>query len=82
MEENKAKRFQQGLKRWIRSKVKMFELITYAEIVQNALVSEGESGISQKEREGKKIKMDVEEGSQHQSNFQTRFNRRPWVSGK
>ena len=32
-EEKKAKRFQQGLKPWIHSKVALFELNTYAAVV-------------------------------------------------
>ena len=34
-DEKRAKRFQQGLKPWIRSKVTMFELSTYAVVVQS-----------------------------------------------
>ncbi|XP_063949981.1 uncharacterized protein LOC135152802 [Daucus carota subsp. sativus] len=43
-EEKRAKRFQQGLKPWLRSRVAAFELTTYAEVVQKAMVIEGESG--------------------------------------
>ena len=32
-EEKRAKRFQQGLKPWLRSRVAAFELTTYAEVV-------------------------------------------------
>ncbi|XP_074324309.1 uncharacterized protein LOC141661222 [Apium graveolens] len=36
-EEKRAKRFQQGLKPWLRSRVAAFELTTYAEVVQKAM---------------------------------------------
>ena len=36
-EEKRAKRFQQGLKPWIRSKVALFELTTYAAVVPKEL---------------------------------------------
>ncbi|XP_074361338.1 uncharacterized protein LOC141701594 [Apium graveolens] len=36
-EEKRAKRFQQGLKPWLRSCVAAFELTTYAEVVQKAM---------------------------------------------
>ena len=76
-DEKKAKRFQQGLKPWIRSKVALFELNTYAAVVQKALIGEGESGMLQKEKEGKKRKWEFQEGNQYQGNFHNRFNRRP-----
>ena len=44
-DEKKAKRFQQGLKPWIRSKVALFELNTYVAVVQKALIGEGERGM-------------------------------------
>ena len=56
--------------------MELFELTTYAGVVHKALITEGESGMSQKEKEGKKIKGDVQEESQYQSNFQNNFNRR------
>ena len=61
----RAKRFQQGLKSWIRSKVAMFQLKTYAEVVQKAMIIEGESEHTQKEKENKKRKQIVQEGSQN-----------------
>ena len=42
-EEKRVKRFQQGLRPWIRSKVAMFELLSYAAVVQKAMIIEGES---------------------------------------
>lgn len=55
-DEKKAKRFQQGLKPWLRSKVAAFKLRSYTAVVQKAIVIEGESELSQKERESKKRK--------------------------
>ena len=55
-EEKKARRFQQGLKPWIRGRIAMLELNTYAEVMQKAIIVEGESDQSQKERFDKKRK--------------------------
>ena len=55
-DEKRAKRFQQGLKPWLRSRVAAFELATYAEVVQKAMVIEGESDQNQKEKDNKKRK--------------------------
>lgn len=41
--EKRAKRFQQGLKPWIHNKVAIFELATYARVVQKAMIVKGES---------------------------------------
>ncbi|XP_074374474.1 uncharacterized protein LOC141714878 [Apium graveolens] len=49
-DEKRAKRFQQGLKPWIRSRVAVFELTTYTAVVQKAMIIEGESEASQKEK--------------------------------
>ncbi|XP_074323063.1 uncharacterized protein LOC141660007 [Apium graveolens] len=62
-EEKRAKRFQQGLKALIHSEVAIFELTTYTDVVQKAMIIEGESEMSQKEK--------------GQGNFQNRFNRKP-----
>ncbi|XP_074372223.1 uncharacterized protein LOC141712721 [Apium graveolens] len=40
-DEKRAKRFQQGLKPWLRSRVAAFVMTTYAEVVQKAMVIEG-----------------------------------------
>ncbi|XP_074323602.1 uncharacterized protein LOC141660512 [Apium graveolens] len=48
--EKRAKRFQQGLKPWICSRVAIFELTTYTTVVQKAMIIEGESEASQKEK--------------------------------
>ena len=61
-DEKRARRFQQGLRPWLRSNVGTFELRTYAEVVQKALVIEGESEQIQKEKNEKKRKFNSEEG--------------------
>lgn len=76
-EKKKAKRFQQGLKSWIRSKLAILELNTYAAVVQKAMIAEGESDMYQKERDGKKRKAGSSEGHQSQGNFQNYPNKRP-----
>lgn len=62
----KAKRFQQGLRSDIRVGMAALRLRTYAEVVQTAMVIEGEHKLSEKEKEVKKRKVDVGEGSQNQ----------------
>ncbi|KAL8099661.1 hypothetical protein AgCh_032064 [Apium graveolens] len=62
-DEKRAKRFQQGLKPWIRSRVAVFELTTYTAVVQKAVIIEGESEAAQKEK--------------GPGNSQNRFNKRP-----
>ncbi|KAL8115484.1 hypothetical protein AgCh_022109 [Apium graveolens] len=49
-EEKRAQRFQLGLQPWIRGQVAVFELTTYIAVVQKAMIIEGESERSQKER--------------------------------
>ncbi|XP_074323943.1 uncharacterized protein LOC141660859 [Apium graveolens] len=49
-DEKRAKRFQQGLQPWIRSIVAVFELMTYTTVVQKAMIIEGGSEMSQKEK--------------------------------
>ncbi|XP_074382740.1 uncharacterized protein LOC141724478 isoform X4 [Apium graveolens] len=65
----KAKRFQQGLKPWIRGKVAIFELETYARVVQKAMIAETESEMSQKEKESKKKKFEGNEGQSQPGKF-------------
>ncbi|XP_074346902.1 uncharacterized protein LOC141685712 [Apium graveolens] len=75
-EEKRAKRFQQGLKPWLRSHVVAFELTTYAEVVQKAMVIEGESEQNQKEKGNKKRRIEMgEEGSSYKGQNQ-RTNQR------
>ncbi|XP_074359785.1 uncharacterized protein LOC141699877 [Apium graveolens] len=73
-DEKRAKRFQQGLNPWLRSRVAAFELATYAEVVQKAMVIEGESDQNSKEKESKKRKFGSSgegsaRGSQSGKNF-------------
>ncbi|WOG95286.1 hypothetical protein DCAR_0414598 [Daucus carota subsp. sativus] len=76
-DEKRAKRFQQGLKDWIRSRVATFEMPSYVSIVQKAMIIENESEMSQKNRDGKKKKVEALEGSQRQGSSQGRFNNMP-----
>ena len=69
--EKRARRFQQGLKPWIRSKVTMFELSTYDTVVHNSMIIEGES--EQYNREVKKRKVG---GSQGQGSTQSQFTKK------
>ncbi|KAK1379508.1 hypothetical protein POM88_026252 [Heracleum sosnowskyi] len=55
-EKKKANRFQQGLRSWIRSKLAILELDTYATVVQKTMIAEAESDSYMKERENKKRK--------------------------
>ncbi|XP_074367617.1 uncharacterized protein LOC141708038 [Apium graveolens] len=55
-ERKKAKRFQQGLKACIRRHVAVFELQTYAAVVQKAIIIEGDSEVSKRENHNKKRK--------------------------
>ena len=54
-DEKRAKRFQQGLKPWIHRRVAVFELMTYTSVVQKAMIIEGESEASQKEKRTRKF---------------------------
>ena len=56
-------RFQEGLRPWIRGQVTVFELATYTAVVQKALIIEGESERSQRDR--------------GQGSFQDRSSRKP-----
>ena len=56
-EEEKAKKFQQGLEPWIRDRVAMFELETYAGVVQKASLIENNGMQSRKERDNKNRKV-------------------------
>ncbi|XP_074374354.1 uncharacterized protein LOC141714752 [Apium graveolens] len=56
-EEEKAQRFQQGLVYWIRDKVSMFEIDTYAGLVHKVALIESNGVQSRKERDNKKRKV-------------------------
>ncbi|KAL8117783.1 hypothetical protein AgCh_015616 [Apium graveolens] len=70
----KAKRFQQGLKPWIRGKVAIFELDTYVGVVQKAMIAETESEMFQKDKESKKRKVEGSEGDGGQGNRPANVN--------
>ena len=61
---SKARKFQHGLKPWLRSRVAAFELRNYTAVVQKAMIIEGESELVQKEKFGKKRKFRGSERSQ------------------
>ncbi|XP_063943376.1 uncharacterized protein LOC135150632 [Daucus carota subsp. sativus] len=65
----KAKRFQQGLKPWIRSKLAILQLETYAAVVEKAMIAETENELFQKSKEDKKRKPENRGGSSHQGRF-------------
>ncbi|XP_063941272.1 uncharacterized protein LOC135149476 [Daucus carota subsp. sativus] len=66
----KGKRFQQGLKPWIRSKLAILQLDTYAAVVEKAMIAETENELFQKSKENKKRKLDNREGLSYQGRFQ------------
>ncbi|XP_063948018.1 uncharacterized protein LOC135152112 [Daucus carota subsp. sativus] len=66
----KAKRFQQGLKPWIRSKLAILQLDTYAAVVEKTMIAEAENELFQKSEEDKKRKPENREGPSHLGRFQ------------
>ncbi|XP_063942816.1 uncharacterized protein LOC135150444 [Daucus carota subsp. sativus] len=66
----KAKRFQQGLKPWIRSKLAILQLDTYAAVVEKAMIAETENESFQKFKENKKRKPENGEGPSHLGRLQ------------
>lgn len=64
-------------KPWIRSRVAVFELNTYAGVVQKAMVIESENDQFQedKEKQDKKRKAEPSGNGQGSGNFQNRFNK-------
>ena len=73
----KAKRFQQGLKPWIRSRIAVFEFQNFSTVVQKAMIVESESEMSQREKGNKKRKFGTREEDQSQGSFKNKFNRKP-----
>lgn len=71
----RARKFQQGLKQWIQNRVAVLELTDYAALVQKATIVEAGSEQSQKERVGKKRKMDNQRGNSAGGSFPNKFNR-------
>ncbi|XP_074355305.1 uncharacterized protein LOC141694003 [Apium graveolens] len=57
VDEEKARRFQQGLEYWIRDRMSMFEIGTYDGVVQKAALIESNGAQSRKERYNKKMKV-------------------------
>ncbi|KAK1375434.1 CCHC-type domain-containing protein [Heracleum sosnowskyi] len=76
-EKKKAKRFQQGLRSWIRSKLAILELDTYAAVVQKAMIAEAGSDSYMKERENKKRKVGASDKGQPQGTSQGQSNKKP-----
>ncbi|KAK1369626.1 hypothetical protein POM88_035718 [Heracleum sosnowskyi] len=76
-EKKKAKGFQQGLSSWIRSKLAVLELDTYAAVVQKAMIAEGESDSYMREKENKKRKVGTSEKVQSQRDLQSHPNKKP-----
>ncbi|KAL8134392.1 hypothetical protein AgCh_009426 [Apium graveolens] len=74
-EAKKAKRFQQGLKPWIRSQIAMLEIKNYAALVQKAMIVEGEREAARRENEGRKKKFESSEQEQGSSKFRGRFGK-------
>ncbi|KAL8098463.1 hypothetical protein AgCh_031283 [Apium graveolens] len=57
-EAKKAKRFQHGLKPWIRCQVALLKIKNYASLVQKAMIVEGEREAAKRENEGRKWKFE------------------------
>ena len=55
-EEKRARRFQQGLKPWIQSRVAVFELTNYSTVVQKAAIVESGSELYNREKNDRKRK--------------------------
>ncbi|KAL8124559.1 hypothetical protein AgCh_012277 [Apium graveolens] len=71
----KAKRFQQGLKPWIRSQVALLEIKNYAALVQKVMIVEGEREAVKRENEGRKTKFEKSEQEQGSSKFRGKFGK-------
>lgn len=80
-EEKRAKKFQRGLKPWIRAKVVVIELNTYASALQKAMIIKGESDRAQEEKDNKKRKDNVQKGSQKGGNPHQYFDKRKDFQG-
>ncbi|KAL8092012.1 hypothetical protein AgCh_034335 [Apium graveolens] len=74
-EVKKAKRFQQGLRPWIRSQVALLEIKNYAALVQKAMIVEGECEAAKRENEGRKRKFESLEQEQGSSKFRGKFGK-------
>ncbi|KAK1360296.1 hypothetical protein POM88_044770 [Heracleum sosnowskyi] len=76
-EKKKAKMFQQGLRSWIRSKLAILELDTYAAVVQKAMIAEAESDSYMREKENKKRKVGTSDKGQQQGSSQGQSIKKP-----
>ncbi|XP_074323502.1 uncharacterized protein LOC141660418 [Apium graveolens] len=74
-EEQKAERFQQGLKQWIQNKLAILEITDYATLVQKATIAETGSEMSQKMKQTKKQKFDGRSRSVGGESFPSKFVR-------
>ncbi|XP_074355817.1 uncharacterized protein LOC141695473 [Apium graveolens] len=74
-EEQKAERFQQGLKQWIQNKLAILEITDYATLVQKATIAEAGSEMSQKMKQTKKQKFDGRSRSVGGESFPSKFVR-------
>ncbi|KAL8156048.1 hypothetical protein AgCh_001214 [Apium graveolens] len=70
-----AKRFQHGLKPWIRSQVALLEIKNYASLVQKVMIVEGEREAAKRENEGRKWKFESSEQEQGSSKFRGKFGK-------
>nr|XP_017245279.1 PREDICTED: uncharacterized protein LOC108216926 [Daucus carota subsp. sativus] len=68
-DEKKARRFQQGLKPWIQSRVVVFEITSYATLVHKACIVETSGKLAAKERNEKKRKT---------PHTYPKFEKKPW----
>ncbi|XP_074346608.1 uncharacterized protein LOC141685404 [Apium graveolens] len=75
IEAKKAKRFQQGLKPWIRSQVALLEIRNYTALVQKAMIVEGEKESTKRENEGNKRKFEKSKSDQGSSKFRGKFGK-------
>ena len=76
-DKKKARRFQHGLKPWIKTRIAAFELTEYVKVVNKAEVIEAGSNFDPKENEGKKRKFESWGGYPTSGTFQNQHGRRP-----
>ncbi|KAL8103494.1 hypothetical protein AgCh_027907 [Apium graveolens] len=74
-ETKKTKRFQQGLKPWIRSQVALLEIKNYAALVQKAMIVEGEREAARRENKGRKRKFESSKQEQGSSKLRGKFGK-------
>ncbi|XP_074361571.1 uncharacterized protein LOC141701857 [Apium graveolens] len=74
-EEQKAERFQQGLKEWIQNRLAILEITDYATLVQKATIIEVGSEMKQKMKQTKKRKFEGRSRSVGGESFPSKFVR-------